>query len=395
MINRTFASLFALVAAGALGACSGAPGASKEIGGNGEDPAEGHDAGTSKSTVVTGADASVGMFTDPGDAGTTTPDANTTCATTKATATNVPVYLVFMIDKSDSMNMPTRWPACKVALESFLAAPSSNGLEASLSFFPQRAATECSDSYAMPTATMRPLPDGAGFQPYLDGVRFVNGTPTHQAIKGAIEYAQSIQAIHRGARTAIVLVTDGEPCGCGAPSGGQCAKGKALDVKAAALANIAATLAEVRDTIPTYVIGVGPETINLNTLAEGGGTAPALVLKLENPAQVTADFEAALARVKTQTLSCEYEMAKPPGGATLDVDAVNVVFTPKAGGPPQTLSYNKTCADGKGWRYDDPSKPTKIEMCGTSCEALQTTQGGQVEIVFGCKTQGDVPTSPN
>jgi len=69
--------------------------------------------------------------------------------------------------------------------------------------------------------------------------------------------------------------------------------------------------------------------------------------------------------------------------------AKNVVYTPINGGP-QTLTYNQNCTGGTGWHYDDPNKPTKIELCGTTCSGVQAASGS-ISIVMGCATNGVIP----
>src|SRR5262249_47405699 len=121
-----------------------------------------------------------------------------------------------------------------------------------------------------------------------------------------------------------------------------------------------------------------------------GGTAPAIIVHANNPTQIATDFENAINQIKGQALSCEYAMAMPPSGAMLDINAVNVVFTPTSGNA-MTLTYNKDCAvSTEGWHYDDANHPTKIEICATSCDAFKSNPGGKVDIVFGCQTQGGV-----
>src|SRR5262249_47140952 len=136
------------------------------------------------------------------------------------------------------------------------------------------------------------------------------------------------------------------------------------------------------------VIGVGNELNALDTVARGGGTNQAILVDTSNPSQISQDFISAVAQVKRQ-LACEYKLPAPPAGQTLDINAVNVAYTPD-GGSAQTLTYNKDCSGpGEGWHYDNPSQPQKIQMCRASCDQLK--QGaGKVDIVLGCATLGGV-----
>jgi hypothetical protein len=214
---------------------------------------------------------------------------------------------------------------------------------------------------------MTALPDATDFSAALDATSPGQGTPTLPAENGAISYAQSVQAtLKAGEKVAIVLATDGDPNDCSSTA-----------------ANVGAAAAAVASTIPTYVIGVGPDTTNLDTIATGGGTSKAIMIATNNTAQVSADLRAAIGKIKAEQLGCEYTLPPPPAGKTLDVNAVNVDYTP-AGGATQTLTYSASCSNANGWHYDSVTSPTKIIMCANSCAVLKADTGGKVDIIFGC-----------
>lgn len=296
------------------------------------------------------------------------------CATSNAGADLLPVNLVFMVDKSGSMNEDSKWTSSKAALEAFFADPASKGLWASMAFFSQP--DECNVSvYATPDAPMRALPDPLAFKTRLDPITPSGNTPTLPAMQGAIQYAQSVQAAAKpGEKVVIVLVTDGEPNDCSSTPD-----------------NVGAAAATVAATIPTYVIGVGAGAANLNTIAKGGGTAPAIMVATSNPAQITADLLKAIGAIKKASLGCNYALPAPPSGKTLDIGSVNVNYTP-GGGALTTLPYSADCSNANGWHYDNPAAPTQIVMCPASCTTLQNDKsGGAIDIVFGCATVGTSP----
>jgi hypothetical protein len=302
------------------------------------------------------------------------------CATTSAEAQEVPVYLVFMFDRSGSMKFNpspnAKWDSCVAGLDTFFSDPGSKGLYASMQVFPYTSG-ECSTStYQNPIVPVTALPDTTSrFQTALgnNGPQPNYGTPTLPAFKGAMAYAQSVKSgLTNGEKVAVVLVTDGDPNDCNSSA-----------------SNVGAEAAKNAADIPTYVIGVGPDAQNLNTIATGGGTAPAIIVDTSSPQQITQKFLAAIGQIKSAALSCEYQLPSAPAGQTLDVSSVNVVYTP-SGGAGQTLSYNKDCSgSGTGWHYDDPNAPSKIEMCQGSCDTLKAA-AGRVDIVLGCATQGGV-----
>jgi hypothetical protein len=218
---------------------------------------------------------------------------------------------------------------------------------------------------------MTGLPNGAPFAAAFTAIgKPAAETPTLPAEQGAIAYATTIKAgLKPGEQVAIVLATDGQPNNCSSTVSA---------VSTAAAAGAAAG-------IKTYVVGVGPSTGNLDAIAVGGGTGPtAIMVNTTSPAQVSADLAKAIGKIKASQLSCNYSLPAPPAGQTLDVNAVNVNFTP-GGGVAQTLPYSANCTDPNGWHYDNTTAPTQIIMCPSRCTALQgDTTGGKLDIIFGC-----------
>ena len=293
------------------------------------------------------------------------------CATQSAVAEARPVYLVFMFDKSGSMKDQSKWPSAKAASRAFFESPDSKGISASLSFFPDQQNYSCDVSaYSSPSVTMASLPS-TSFGQQLDTKSPAGGTPTYQAMQGAISYAQQI-ATGQGAdgKVAIVLVTDGLP-------DAQCDNTSIPDVQSLA--------AGVAATIPTYVIGVGDALTNLDQIASGGGTKSALIVSTTNPSQIQGDFTKAINQIKASALTCDYKIPAAPTGETFDRSKVNVQHTP-TGGAADTLTYNQACTGGTGWKYDDANNPTRILLCDGSCDGVKA-KDGKVDILFGCATQ--------
>jgi hypothetical protein len=302
------------------------------------------------------------------------------CATSNANGQAEPVSLVFMVDRSGSMKFnPSpnlKWDSVLAGLKAFFADQRSAGLSASTQVFPQFVNNDACNvgGYSSPLVALTALPDTAGA---LGKSLDANGpskdfnTPTVPALKGAVAQAQQLRA--QGKKVAVVLVTDGEPNGCSS--------------NVASSATAAGTgLPDVR----TYVIGVGDQLANLNSIALGGGSTKAVLISDANPAQITTDLVAALGEIRKQALGCDYALPAPPNGEQLDISRVNVQWTPN-GGATQALDYNGDCTGGKGWRYDSASAPTKILICEQSCGEVLANASGKIDIVFGCKTQGGSP----
>lgn len=317
-----------------------------------------------------------------GDVGGVAP--GSACATSSKTVEAPPVHLVFMLDRSGSMgnsqqagpNLEKRWKPVVAGLDAFFADKASANVSASLAFFGQTEAECSADTYKKPAVSMRKLPDTKAFSDALDAVGPKGGTPTRPALEGAIAYAQAVKAtLPAGEKVAIVLATDGDPNDCNST-----------------VENVSAAASAVKSQIATYVIGVGPDTTSLDTIAQGGGTGKAIMIATSNPAQVSADLRAAIGQIKAAQLGCNYALPAPPDGKSLDVNAVNVDYTP-AGGKPKTLAYSADCANANGWHYDNAAAPKEVVMCPSSCTTLKSDNtGGKVEIIFGCAIEAEPGT---
>lgn len=316
---------------------------------------------------------------------------NAACVTSTANAALAPANLVVMYDKSGSMGDtaegfdPTlKWIPVNAAMKDFFADPGSAGLSASLQFFPQGGdlASVCGYDYATPKVALTAI--GTSPNPLsttLDATMPNGGTPTYPAIQGAIKYAQQVATTQPQGKTVVVLVTDGEP---GFGINGQftegCTDNDIPHVAAAAQAALKGT-----PSIPTYVIGVGPNLTNLNAIATAGGTQ-AVMVSVSDPAQTRTQFQQALDTIRSQTLSCDFALPTPPNGQTLDPNAVNVVFI-DGSGKQTTLTYDGACTNGLGWHYDNLAAPTKVELCPATCQTIQADHKGEITLAFGCKTQ--------
>ena len=376
-----FAALtaFTLVAVGCGSASDGdVTGSGDEANTNGAtsgSPVPGFGGGAS--TDLSNKQTLVGSSSGASNVGGVTP--GSACATASASVAAPPVHLVFMIDRSGSMgnskqagqNLEVRWKPVVSGLDAFFADDANGNVSASIAFFSQGGndeTIECSaNTYKTPAVSMRKLPDASAFSSALAGQSPGGGTPTKPALQGAIAYAQQVKAsLPAGEKVAIVLATDGDPNDCSSTA-----------------ENVADVAATVKADIPTYVIGVGPDTTKLDTIANGGGTGKAIMIPTNDPSQVSADLRNAVGQIKAQQLGCNYPLPAPPSGQTLDVNAVNVDYTP-AGGKSQTLAYSADCSNPKGWHYDNAAAPKEVIMCNASCDTLKADHGGKIEIVFGC-----------
>jgi hypothetical protein len=97
---------------------------------------------------------------------------------------------------------------------------------------------------------------------------------------------------------------------------------------------------------------------------------------------VFKELEAAV--VSSAPIPCDFQIPELPQGENLDPEAVQVVFAPpgqKEVQFPRADSKDK-CGEQDAWHYDDPTKPTRVELCPKACESVK--QGGEVNVAFGC-----------
>jgi von Willebrand factor type A domain len=339
-----------------------------------------------------GSSGASGTSGDLGGAFSTDPvGTNAACVSAIKNASLPAVNLVIMYDKSGSMGDPAeggdpkvKWIPVNTGMKAFFADPASSGYNASLQFFPAPGdvAATCGAAYATPLVPLTSLGQSQPLVAALDGASPQGGTPTLPALEGAITYATATAQARPDEKTVVVLVTDGEP-GLfinGAIADG-CTNNDIPHVASAAAAALAGT-----PSIPTYVIGVGSALTSLNSIAASGGTTAAFIIPVTNPADTTAVLQKAFESIRSQVkLSCDFPLPAAPAGQTLDTNRVNVAFT-NGGGAESALVYSADCSAANGWRYDDITHPTKIELCGPTCATAQADRNGKISVALGCQT---------
>lgn len=298
--------------------------------------------------------------------------------------------LFIMFDESGSMatkddGTTMRMDAVRGALGQFLEASESSGLGVGIGYFGTQplscACTSCkADDYARPAVPVGELPgQGAALIASLAAAAPTGETPTGAAIRGACTYARQVVTARPGHEVVVLLVTDGEPQAPLTSAKGTCAP-TLEDAVSAATDCRTGTLG-----IRTFVLGVGPSLQKLNQIAAAGGTGQAYLVEGGGGAEVLQ----ALNRIRTDAqIPCALQLPQS-GGAALDLNAVNLVYADDA----CTLTTigmaptpNACSAQAGGWYYDDPSRPTSIRLCDTSCKQV-SAPGGQLRVSVGCQTQ--------
>jgi hypothetical protein len=240
----------------------------------------------------------------------------------------------------------------------------------------------------------------------LEGGAWRGNTPTLQAVNQTIAYLQGVLTEHPGAKVALVLVTDGLPAGC---TGG--------------IPEVSAAVEAVKDTIPTYVIGVQnpttppdqlpsgwadwrddddetpddesetpgtpPNTLaDLNAVAAAGGTTEAVLIDTNDPSATKQKFRETIDAIRAKAVSCELGIPPHPDGGTFDKDKIDVVY--KSGTKSTRLSYDPTCKKESAWHYDDESDPESIELCAATCTTVQQDPKAELNVDFLCEPRPDV-----
>ena len=151
--------------------------------------------------------------------------------------------------------------------------------------------------------------------------------------------------------------------------------------------------------IRTFVIGVpGSERSRtvLSKIAKAGGTAPPNCnvdagnchFDLTAETDLGAGLQNALQEIAGETLSCELDLPRPDGGV-VDLSLLNVVFAPY-GGRAFIVPHDDhaPCESGQadGWRYDPTTR--QIRLCGRTCSTVRNDRGGRIDVVLGCPVVG-------
>lgn len=361
-----------------------------DAGGNGTGGGGSGAAGGTGTGTGTGSGTGTGVG-GPGAAPkcTITPD-DGDCVGQLYSGLGVPVDIYIMFDQSGSMatkddGTTMRIDAVRKAVDQFLKSPDSKGINVGIGYFGYHplmcACTSCNPmDYAKAAVNMGALPDHATpLMGSLNAIQPTGETPTGPAIRGACMYAQSWKKTRVGHQVVILLVTDGNPQAPITSMGGAC--NPTLEDATAAAAECQVPAVDIK----TYVLGVGPDLAKLNKIAEAGGTKQAYLVEKGGE----TDILKALNAIRSDSaIPCSLQMPMTAPGVKVDASKVNVIFA-NASCAAMTMPRVKdamACAPSGGWYYDDPTNPSKIELCKTSCDAV-SSPGSQLLLSVGCRQQ--------
>ncbi len=354
-----------------------------------------------------------------GGSGVIDPDAG--CATSTQKGSLVPANLLFVVDRSGSMNCnlpqdvpqdttsyceshpvkldntkPSKWESTVSALEKALGQlqkSSTIDVRAGLVVFPADGSNCSVNNTANVPIKKLDSAQLATLSTFLDNESPAGSTPLAGADIKSYAYIVS-QWQNLPGNKFVVLLTDGfESCSPGSLPG-------LLETDIPQATQIG---------IKTFVIGVpGSEDGRalLSEMAHLGGTDTAGCTHVPDPPPLpplppasganvgdchfdmttatnfSQALQDALTKISGTVLSCELDVPTNPSGGGVDTNKVNVTIN---GNLVQPDGQNgATCGAGaNGWQYN--STKTKIELCGQACTDAKQTNA-TVQVVLGCPT---------
>jgi hypothetical protein len=367
----------AAAAAAAVFVACGGPTPLEVSGAGGQKGSIGGGNGISTAPIISG----IGGNTAPIASTATEVTEATSCATKTASLTKQPADLLLVLDKSGSMTSsigsttdcktafvdpdagtPTcqpRWATMVSGLDAVLSGASGD-VNWGLQLF--NIDGTCGVA-ATPEVTIG-TGSAAGVQAKIATVNPGGNTPTRAAITAAVTYLKTLTDTNG---KYILLATDGEP-NCLTTGGGRGGGGSgSSDVPGTVAAITAAAAAGFK----VYVIGVGPETGNLDNFASAGGTDHYY------PALSPQDLNAALATIVGTVASCTFSLGKAP----LDPTNVAVQFNGDS-----SLRAPQDTTHTNGWDYTS-SSDTTIQLYGSWCDNVTNGTYTAATILEGCPGQ--------
>jgi hypothetical protein len=97
--------------------------------------------------------------------------------------------------------------------------------------------------------------------------------------------------------------------------------------------------------------------------------------------------QALIAISRDNALACDFAVPTNPSGGGVNLNEVNVTFTTRSQAPVQVLKDSGgTCGvDAEGWQFSPDHQ--RIVLCGEICQRVKSQSDGRVDIVLGCPTQ--------
>jgi len=406
-VRNATVGLACVALAAAYFGCSPETGRSQGRGaGAGGDAGSGDGSSGSGSGATGGSNGgSISVPDSAGGTGTLDPDAG--CASATLQSSLAPANLLFVIDKSGSMNcnlpqdgqtsieceassgtkkdlsLPSKWQVTEPALlDAIQALQLAGNVSVGISMFPTDNRCGVKSAPDVPIQAVDTT-HYATIANFLGRVSPIGQTPLAGATILGFKYmSEEIVAGRLVGNHFVVLLTDGaESCKLE-----ELPKLLGQDIPNARLFNIR-----------TFVIGApGSEDARalLSQMAYEGGTAksttcvhdasPANVgdchFDMTQSTQFAQDLAGALAAVSGEALSCEIDVPQSTSGVEVDLGYVNV----EVNGAAVLRDKDDCVTQTTGWNYN--ADQTKIVLCGTACSDAQQAEAS-IQVVLGCPSK--------
>lgn len=285
-----------------------------------------------------------------------------TCGDENAAFTHEGPNVLFILDKSGSMNEDNKWDQATTALDN-LAVTLAGGIRVGLALFPGDGGECAEPTLALPMGihTEQEIRDSYG-NASPDG-----RTPMRLALQTAREQdwvSDPSDPMNATRSKVIVLITDGMP---------NCLDGVGDQDDPDGPVSEAGMLAALG--VPVYVVGFGNgvDADNLDAVAQAGGTDnPDDPDHLYFQADNGQELEDALFTIGTLVAGCDLALSEtPPDPARLYV-LLNGTAIPRD--------------DPNGWVYQ--AGPNRVQLQGDACMTLQSSGSPDFQVLFGCPADG-------
>lgn len=328
-----------------------------------------------------------------------------TCGETAVVATERPVNVLILLDRSLSMTYPistqeatTRWQALREGLVA-ATAPVASRVAFGLKLFPDGAqGNECS---VLGTETEVDMDVGTGVVDAIDSALNEatpgGGTPITEALSWASRYFETGPGSQREGDRVILLATDGAP-NCNSSNScdektcitniehpeyttNLCATDPTQCLDGARAKSQVEALAQMSKPVKTVVLGIpGTEypaySAILNELGQVGGLSnsdPKLDYYAVTAAEGVSGLSDTLRRITTELIvSCRLELESAPP----DLNLLNVYVDGKV--------VVRDAADG--WKLDSSTPRATIVLTGATCSKLETEGASSIAVRYGCPT---------
>ncbi|MFO0680044.1 MAG: vWA domain-containing protein [Polyangiaceae bacterium] len=379
--SRVLRRVAPVLAIFAVAACSAAPSSLDDDGdgSTGSAGSRGRQGTSDAGFGGTGASAGSGGMGGTGGSG-----GDGTCAATTVSATKPAVDIVFAIDQSGSMD--NEIAKVKANINAFAQKIGTSGLDYQVIMIATKAG-ENGICVPEPLAGPACADNGSKFHQVDRRVDSHNAMPV---IVDSYDHAWK-QWARKDALKAIVVITDDESN----------ASAELFDLAMVTKADGMFGTAGARKYVYNAICG-WKEGTPVPGSTKCAGTADAG--KIHQQAAVMTgglveslckdDYAAVLDNVAKKVgdrLACEFAMPVASGTQTVDPTKIAVKLT--AGGAAEKLLTQVTdaskCAQvPDAWFYDDNTKPTRIQLCPTTCDTASKEKSAKVDVALGCK----VPT---